>query len=36
MDKLPVKKPTLVAHPLALSPRTHENLPEIGSLLRGD
>jgi 7,8-dihydropterin-6-yl-methyl-4-(beta-D-ribofuranosyl)aminobenzene 5'-phosphate synthase len=33
MDMLPAKKPTLVAHPRALSSRTHENLPEIGSLL---
>jgi 7,8-dihydropterin-6-yl-methyl-4-(beta-D-ribofuranosyl)aminobenzene 5'-phosphate synthase len=36
MDKLPVKKPSLVAHPLALSSRTHENLPEIGSMLSED
>lgn len=33
MDKLPVKKPTLVAHPLALSSRRLDDLPEIGSLL---
>ena len=36
MDKLPVKKPTLVAHPLALLPKTLENLPEIGCLLPED
>ncbi len=36
MDELPVKKPALVAHPLVLSSRTHENLPEIGSLLGED
>ena len=36
MDKLPVRKPTLVAHPLALLPKTLENLPEIGSLLAED
>jgi 7,8-dihydropterin-6-yl-methyl-4-(beta-D-ribofuranosyl)aminobenzene 5'-phosphate synthase len=33
MEKLPVKKPTLVAHPLMLLPKTLENLPEVGSLL---
>lgn len=35
-DKLPVKKPALIAHPLAFLPRKLENLPEIGSLLRED
>jgi 7,8-dihydropterin-6-yl-methyl-4-(beta-D-ribofuranosyl)aminobenzene 5'-phosphate synthase len=33
IDKLPVKKPILVAHPLALSSRRVDDLPEIGSLL---
>ena len=36
MGKLPVKKPTLVAHPLALLPKTLENLPKIGCLLPKD
>jgi 7,8-dihydropterin-6-yl-methyl-4-(beta-D-ribofuranosyl)aminobenzene 5'-phosphate synthase len=36
MDKLPVKRPTLVAHPLTLLRKTYENLPEIGSLLPED
>jgi 7,8-dihydropterin-6-yl-methyl-4-(beta-D-ribofuranosyl)aminobenzene 5'-phosphate synthase len=33
MDKRPVKKATLVAHPLALASRRVDDLPEIGSLL---
>ncbi len=35
-SKLPVKKPTLVAHPLTFLPRKLESLPEIGSLLLED
>jgi 7,8-dihydropterin-6-yl-methyl-4-(beta-D-ribofuranosyl)aminobenzene 5'-phosphate synthase len=33
IEQLPVKKPTLVTHPLTLSARRLGNLPEIGSLL---
>jgi 7,8-dihydropterin-6-yl-methyl-4-(beta-D-ribofuranosyl)aminobenzene 5'-phosphate synthase len=33
IEKLPVKKPTLVTHPASLSSRTLGDLPEIGSLL---
>jgi 7,8-dihydropterin-6-yl-methyl-4-(beta-D-ribofuranosyl)aminobenzene 5'-phosphate synthase len=33
IEGLPVRKPTLVTHPLTLSPRRLDNLPEIGSLL---
>ena len=29
-------KPRLIAHPMALSPRTYDRLPEIGSLLLSD
>ncbi len=36
IEKLHVKKPALVAHPLALSGRTSGDLPEIGSLLSED
>ena len=36
IEKLHVKKPALVAHPLALSGRTLGDLPEIGSLLSED
>jgi 7,8-dihydropterin-6-yl-methyl-4-(beta-D-ribofuranosyl)aminobenzene 5'-phosphate synthase len=33
IEKRPVKKPTLVTHPLTLSDKTVEDLPEAGSLL---
>jgi 7,8-dihydropterin-6-yl-methyl-4-(beta-D-ribofuranosyl)aminobenzene 5'-phosphate synthase len=33
IEKLPVKKPTLVTHPASLSSRTLGDLPEVGSLL---
>ena len=36
IEKLHVKKPTLVTHPLTLSARTIGDLPEIGSLLSED
>ena len=36
IEKLNVKKPTLVTHPLTLSGRTLGDLPEIGSLLSED
>jgi 7,8-dihydropterin-6-yl-methyl-4-(beta-D-ribofuranosyl)aminobenzene 5'-phosphate synthase len=36
IEKLPVKKPTLITHPLTLSSRTLGDLPEIGSLLSED
>ena len=36
IEKLRVKKPTLVTHPLTLSSRTFADLPEIGFLLSED
>jgi 7,8-dihydropterin-6-yl-methyl-4-(beta-D-ribofuranosyl)aminobenzene 5'-phosphate synthase len=36
IEKLQVKKPTLVTHPLTLSSRTFADLPEIGFLLSED
>ncbi len=36
IEKLEARKPTLVAHPLALSSRRMGDLPEIGSLLSAD
>jgi 7,8-dihydropterin-6-yl-methyl-4-(beta-D-ribofuranosyl)aminobenzene 5'-phosphate synthase len=36
LEDLPVKKPTLITHPLTLSPRRVDKLPEIGSLLQAD
>ena len=36
IEKRHVKKPTLVTHPLTLSARTVEGLPEAGSLLSED
>jgi len=33
IENLPVKRPRLIAHPLALASRRLDNLPEIGSLL---
>jgi 7,8-dihydropterin-6-yl-methyl-4-(beta-D-ribofuranosyl)aminobenzene 5'-phosphate synthase len=36
IEKLEAKRPTLVTHPLTLSPRRLGDLPEIGSLLSAD
>ncbi|MFC2025740.1 MBL fold metallo-hydrolase [Chloroflexota bacterium] len=36
LEDLPVKKPTLITHPLTLSARRVDKLPEIGSLLQAD
>jgi 7,8-dihydropterin-6-yl-methyl-4-(beta-D-ribofuranosyl)aminobenzene 5'-phosphate synthase len=35
-EKLPVKKPRLVAHPLALSPKKSKRLAQLGTLLAKD
>jgi len=36
LEDVPVKKPTLITHPLTLSPKRVNKLPEIGSLLQAD